>query len=121
MKYRDRLTLTMILLATLFMLSTAEDNAHAQQQCGLPEPAASDFASVIYWTGFALTHERESWNDVIEFYSEDNDNLTGIGVPWGGIMRGLDRLANGVDPGEWQDFGVDVRCNEIYWNGCNDE
>lgn len=120
MRLRGIATAILILVAAYFAGTTQPYEAHAQQQCGLPELAAIEFASVIFWTEFALTHERESWNDVMEFYSEDNGNLTGVGVPWGGIMRGLDRLANGVDPQEWQSFGVDVRCNPDYWNGCKE-
>lgn len=105
MRYRDRLTLTLLLLATLFVLSTVEDSAQARQQCGLPEPAATELASVIYWTELALQFERESWQQTAEWYATD-DSVTGAGRHIGNVMTQLERLADGVDSSEWQAIGV---------------
>lgn len=102
MRYTNRLTLTLILLATLLILSTVNDTTHAHQ-CGLPSPQSEQLSSLIYWSELALQFERDSWNQTAEWYTA---NGTHSGAYLGQIMTRLQQLADGTDASEWQAIGV---------------
>lgn len=110
MRYRDRLTLTLILIATLFMLSTVEDDAHAQQQCGLPPTIKANFASLMYWTERGSVPKlKSSYDQTIDWYA-GSGQATHAGPHLGSVLAITRRMKENVPAGEWVGLGLDVDC-----------